>query len=176
MHARFGMLMLVAAAALSPAAQADTIVQMTLVNESGKGKSVGQMDLSDTPYGLVITPLLNGLPPGLHGFHVHENASCDAGLQDAKVVAGQAAGGRYDPKITNKHGLPWGDGHLGDLPALYVDAGGRAIYPVLAPRLKAAAPAGAGRQARNGSVKYTGLIMPIGILLALETGLPKQIL
>ena len=32
----------------------------------------------------------------------------------------------------------WGDGHLGDLPALFVDAGGSANQPVLAPRLKVA--------------------------------------
>ena len=46
------------------------------------------------------------------------------------------AGGHYDPKASGKHGLPWGDGHLGDLPALYVDPDGNATYPVLAPRLK----------------------------------------
>ncbi|MBK8892516.1 MAG: superoxide dismutase family protein [Propionivibrio sp.] len=34
--------------------------------------------------------------------------------------------------------MPWGDGHLGDLPALYVDANGAANGSVLAPRLKMA--------------------------------------
>src|SRR3546814_8064066 len=41
----------------------------------------------------------------------------------------------FDPKGTGKHGYPWGEGHLGDLPALYVDAEGSASHPVLAPRL-----------------------------------------
>lgn len=51
------------------------------------------------------------------------------------MVPGLAAGGHYDPKNTGKHGTPWGDGHLGDLPVLFVDADGRANQPVLAPRL-----------------------------------------
>ena len=52
------------------------------------------------------------------------------------MVAALAAGGHYDPGKTGRHGLPWGDGHLGDLPGLYVDATGAATTPVLAPRLK----------------------------------------
>jgi len=53
------------------------------------------------------------------------------------VPAG-AAGGHLDPQGTKRHGEPWGDGHLGDLPALYVAADGSASNPVLAPRLKLA--------------------------------------
>ena len=67
---------------------------------------------------------------------MHVNPSCDAGEKDGKMVAGLAAGGHFDPAKTEKHGLPWGDGHLGDLPALYVDMDGNATQPVLAPRLK----------------------------------------
>src|SRR5690606_37501447 len=52
------------------------------------------------------------------------------------ATAAGAAGGHYDPQNTGKHGTPWGDGHLGDLPALYVDGEGNAYQPVLAPRLK----------------------------------------
>ena len=44
--------------------------------------------------------------------------------------------------MTKQHGLPWGNGHLGDLPALYVDMHGTANNPVLAPRLKLADIAG----------------------------------
>ena len=42
------------------------------------GKTAGQITLEQTSYGLVLTPALTGLPPGLHGFHVHENPSCAA--------------------------------------------------------------------------------------------------
>lgn len=52
------------------------------------------------------------------------------------MVAAGGAGAHYDPAATNAHGAPWGEGHLGDLPALYVEANGSATQPVLAPRLK----------------------------------------
>jgi Cu-Zn family superoxide dismutase len=59
-------------------------------------------------------------------------------MKDGKATPGLAAGGHFDPAASKHHGLPWGDGHLGDLPALYVDANGAANNPVLAPRLKMA--------------------------------------
>jgi Cu-Zn family superoxide dismutase len=117
-------------------ARAELVVQMNLVDEAGVGKLVGAVTISETQYGLVFSPSLQGLPPGMHGFHVHENPSCGAGEKDGKRVPALAAGGHLDPAGTKKHGLPWGDGHLGDLPALYVDAEGNATYAVLAPRLK----------------------------------------
>jgi Cu-Zn family superoxide dismutase len=124
------------ACAFGAAAAAEIKVPMKILTESGDGAAAGAVSVSETPYGLVFTPSLAGLPPGLHGFHVHENGSCAAGQKDGKPVAGLAAGGHYDPLASKHHGLPWGDGHLGDLPALAVDAAGNASNPVLAPRLK----------------------------------------
>lgn len=121
---------------------ADTSVQMNKVDEKGVGSSVGQVSISETKYGLVFSPALKGLPPGAHGFHVHQNPSCDAQEKDGKMVPALAAGGHYDPGDTKRHDTPWGNGHLGDLPALFVDAEGNASQPVLAPRLKAADIAG----------------------------------
>jgi Cu-Zn family superoxide dismutase len=86
--------------------------------------------------GIVLIPNLSGLPPGLHGFHVHENPSCAPAEKEGKMVAGLAAGGHYDPAGTGRHEGPYGNGHLGDLPALYVDPDGKATQPVLAPRIK----------------------------------------
>ncbi len=51
------------------------------------------------------------------------------------MVPGLAAGGHYDPDNTGVHKGPYGNGHLGDLPALFVDQSGRANHPVLAPRV-----------------------------------------
>jgi len=102
-------------------AQADFTVQMNVVDDKGVGKSVGQVVISESNYGVVFTPALSGLPRGLHGFHVHANPSCEPKEQDGKMVPALAAGGHYDPNGSKHHGLPWGDGHLGDLPALYVD-------------------------------------------------------
>jgi len=109
---------------------------MNIVDEKGIGKSVGQVIISETPYGVVFSPSLAGLTQGLHGFHVHDNPSCEPKDKDGKMVPALSAGGHYDPAASKRHGLPWGDGHLGDLPALYVDIMGNASNPVLAPRLK----------------------------------------
>ena len=126
----------IALAIASGSTFADVVVPMHMVDEKGVGASVGQVTVSESRYGLVFTPALQGLSPGIHGFHVHQNPSCEPAEKDGKMVAAGAAGGHYDPAATNAHGAPWGDGHLGDLPALYVDANGSATQPVLAPRLK----------------------------------------
>lgn len=112
------------------------VVPMNLVDEKGVGASAGQVTISESKYGLVFTPSLQGLLPGIHGFHLHQNASCEPKEKDGKMVAAGAAGGHYDPATTNVHGAPWGDGHLGDLPPLYVEANGAVNQAVLAPRLK----------------------------------------
>ena len=54
------------------------------------------------------------------------------------MVPALAAGGHLDPKETNRHREPWGDGHLGDLPPLYMTTDGTAVNPVHGPRLKLA--------------------------------------
>ncbi len=128
----------IAALMLGTAARADIVVPMNLVDASGNAGAAGQIVVSESPHGLVFSPALTGLPPGLHGFHVHENPSCEAREQAGKRVPAAAAGGHYDPAGSKRHGPPWGDGHLGDLPALFVDAAGSANQPVLAPRLKLA--------------------------------------
>lgn len=101
---------------------------MYLTAESGKGKFIGTVNFKDTEYGMLITPHLKNLSPGIHGFHIHQNPDCSK--------HGLAAGGHYDPGHTGKHLGPYRRGHLGDLPALYVDKEGRARLPILAPRLK----------------------------------------
>ena len=122
--------------AIPLAAAADIVVPMNLVDENGIGNAVGQVTISESKYGLVFTPALNGLAPGLHGFHVHQNPDCGPKEKDGKMLPALAAGGHYDPGKTNRHGTPWGDGHLGDLPPLFVDANGNVTQPMLAPRLK----------------------------------------
>jgi superoxide dismutase, Cu-Zn family len=114
----------------------DMVVQMNLLNDQGIGKSIGTVTIKDTQYGLLLVPQLTDLTPGLHGFHVHQNPDCAAVMKDNKPMVGMAAGGHYDPARTGKHEGPYGQGHLGDLPALYVGNDGKATLPILAPRLK----------------------------------------
>lgn len=54
--------------------------------------------VSETPYGLLFTPNLKSLPVGVHGFHVHENGSCEVGVKDGAKVAALGAVGHLDPK------------------------------------------------------------------------------
>ena len=128
--------------AVSAVAHAAT-VNLNFIDAKGVTANAGTVQLEDTPYGLLLTPQLSGLPAGTHGFHVHEKASCDAAMVDGKMVAGAAAGGHWDPEKTAAHLGPYTDkGHKGDLPALYADANGTVTQPVLAPRLKIADLAG----------------------------------
>jgi len=114
----------------------DVSVAMSAIAADGSTRPIGTITLHDGPYGIVLTPDLNGLSPGLHGFHVHAGSDCGPAPKDGQMVAGLAAGGHFDPSNSGVHQGPYGAGHLGDLPALYVDASGRADHPVLAPRLK----------------------------------------
>ena len=147
---------------LSVPAYAETVVTLNVVDEKGVGAEIGKVTIADSRYGLVFTPALQGLAPGLHGFHVHQNPSCQPGEKDGKTIAAGAAGGHYDPAGTNRHGEPWGDGHLGDLPPLYVDANGSATQPVLAPRLKAADVAGRSLMVHAGGDNHADHPAPLG--------------
>ena len=108
-------------------------VTISAVDAKGSNAVLGTVVVSESKFGLVFTPMLKGLAPGLHGFHLHENPSCAAGAKDGVPAAAMSAGGHYDPQMSKKHGTPWGDGHLGDLPPLYVDAQGIAQQAVELP-------------------------------------------
>lgn len=146
----------------SAGAVADTVVQMQWVDAKGVGASLGQVTISESQYGLVFTPELHGLTPGLHGFHLHQNPSCDPKEKEGQMVAALAAGGHFDPENTNRHGMPWGDGHLGDLPPLFVDMNGSATQPVLAPRLKPADLSGHALMVHAGGDNHADAPAPLG--------------
>jgi len=137
-------------------------VPMNLLTDQGKVQSIGTVTVKDTQYGLLLIPDLTDLTPGLHGFHVHQNPDCAAGMKDNKPMAGMAAGGHYDPAGTGKHEGPYGQGHLGDLPALYVGADGKATLPVLAPRLKTADLKGRALMIHAGGDNYSDAPAALG--------------
>ncbi|MHA6494529.1 superoxide dismutase [Cu-Zn] SodC [Pseudomonas borbori] len=110
--------------------------QLHSVSADGQGAAIGSVSIEQSAHGLIFTPQLQGLEPGVHGFHLHANPSCAPAEKDGKPTAAAGAGGHWDPKKTNKHDTPWGEGHLGDLPALLVTEDGKASQPVLAPRIK----------------------------------------
>lgn len=115
----------------------EATAEIHAIDEKGTGASLGHIAVREVPEGIQLTPDLHGLPPGQHGLHLHENASCEPGEKDGKVQAGLAAGSHYDPDKTGKHLGPEGQGHKGDLPMLMVSPEGNAKTSVTATRLRA---------------------------------------
>jgi superoxide dismutase, Cu-Zn family len=149
--------------AVAGVAHADYKVDMNSVSAKGVGASLGSVALAAAPSGgVTFTPSLKGLPPGQHGFHVHENMNCGPQEKDGKPVSGGAAGGHWDPDHAGKHGSPTGGGHRGDLPALEVGADGSATKPVTAPRLKLADLAGKSLMIHAGGDNYSDTPKPVG--------------
>lgn len=92
--------------------------------------AIGTGTLIETPHGLLIQAKLTGLPPGPHGFHIHEVGTCDGGDNF------KSAGGHYAPNA-NKHGYMSDNGpHAGDLPNQTVAADGSMLVEVFAPDLR----------------------------------------
>ena len=118
--------------AFDPKAGKHLVVTMEQLSEKGN-TVVGEVVAIETNYGVALFPNLKGLEGGAHGFHVHQNADCGANEKGL----GMKAGGHWDPSDAKKHSFAWdNNGHKGDLPALFVDAEGNAVYPVLAPKIK----------------------------------------
>lgn len=84
-----------------------------------EGREVGQAELVQTPnQGVLIRLAVEGLEPGVHGFHIHETGQCDA-------PDFSGAGGHYAPR-GHAHGVLHEEGsHAGDLLNLVVPPGGR---------------------------------------------------
>ena len=140
----------------------ELVVSMNVANASGTGASLGAVRIVETRYGLTFYPTLTGLEPGLHGFHVHEKPSCAPLTRDGTAIAALGAGGHLDPAETNRHTEPWADGHLGDLPALYVAQDGSATNPVLAPRLKLSDVASRSLMVHAGGDNHSDHPAPLG--------------
>ncbi len=139
----------------SAAYSASLTVPMYEASPDGVGKSIGVVNITETRQGLVFKPQLTDLPPGAHGFHIHEHPFCDD--------AAMAAGGHWDPKATNRHAGPHGDGHLGDLPKLHVDSKGRANMLLKAPRIKSLHEvSGHALMVHEGGDNYNDKPLPLG--------------
>lgn len=139
-----------------------SFVRIYEIDQSGLGQEIGIVNLKDTEYGLLLSPRIFGLSPGLHGFHVHQNPSCQAAPQEGKLVPGLTAGGHYDPEGTGVHLGPYANGHLGDLPALYASESGESVLPILAPRLKVSDLRGRSLIVHAGGDNYSDFPKPLG--------------
>jgi Cu-Zn family superoxide dismutase len=102
-----GPALLLATALPSPAAA-------ELANASLKdsaGTAIGDVDLVQTPGGVLLKVSIKGVPAGEHAFHIHEVGKCEPPFT--------SAGGHFNPG-QHKHGLLAGAGHAGDMPNLHV--------------------------------------------------------
>lgn len=88
------------------------------------GQLVTTLTLSDAGHGIVITGTLDGVDPGLHGFHLHEVGVCDPPFE--------TAGGHFN-STGKEHGILNPDGHhLGDLPSIFMPEEGEGAIQIFA--------------------------------------------
>lgn len=137
-------------------------VAMFKIDANGIGPEIGTLMFQDTRKGLRIEAALGGLPPGEHGFHIHEKPDCGPGEKDGKKQAGLAAGSHLDPAATGKHLGPEGPGHRGDLPVLKVDANGNATETMFVLRLGVNDLRGHALMIHEGGDNYSDMPKPLG--------------
>ena len=114
MFGRSGLISGLAFSMICLASSATQAASAKMVDKNGK--SVGSVNLTETPHGVLVKAELHGLPPGGHGFHIHEIGSCTPDFA--------AAGGHFNPDGKG-HGVTQKDGmHAGDMPNIYVASDG----------------------------------------------------
>jgi superoxide dismutase, Cu-Zn family len=93
---------------------------------NSQGQLVGIATLTEGANGVTIMAHVQNLPPGYHGFHIHEMGQCQT--PDFK-----SAGEHFNPQGT-EHGLADPKGpHAGDLPNLLVAPDGVGMIVTQAP-------------------------------------------
>ena len=82
-----------------------------------EGEEIGNVGFWELEQGVRLFAQAEGLPSGIHAFHIHENGQCEG-------PDFQSAGGHYNP-TGNQHGWNNPEGpHAGDLPNVHVAEGG----------------------------------------------------
>lgn len=105
----------------TPPTTAEAIMKPTQGNTTS-----GVVSFSQDGDKIVVDARIQGLSPGLHGFHIHEKGDCSA--PDA-----MSAGGHFNPAGT-KHGAPSNaEHHGGDFGNLTADAAGTATLSIAIP-------------------------------------------
>lgn len=95
--------------------------------KDASGKDVGEVQLLQTPHGVLIKLAVKGLPPGQHAFHVHAVGKCEPPFT--------SAGGHFNP-AGKKHGMEAAEGsHAGDMPNLFIPASGELTVEIANPMI-----------------------------------------
>jgi superoxide dismutase, Cu-Zn family len=90
----------------------------------------GQVTLVETPAGLKMQGQFVNIPPGMHGFHIHEGSSC--------ADEGKAAGGHFNPrKVAHGHlpSMGFEKAHAGDFGNLQASVTGASAWSLELPGL-----------------------------------------
>jgi superoxide dismutase, Cu-Zn family len=146
-----------------PAAAADLVAKIYKATPDGAGEALGTITVSSVDDGAAFRLDLHGLPPGAHGFHVHEDGNCGPTLLNGGRVPAGAAGGHFDPDHVGAHAGPHGVGHLGDLPVLLVAADGTAKQTLTAPHIaNAGTLRGHALVIHSGGDNYSDSPLPLG--------------
>lgn len=86
----------------------DTTAGITAPVRDGSGAELGFLTLTEADGGITLAGRLAGLPPGVHGIHLHTTGRCDA-------PTFESAGDHWNPTDAS-HGTKAPKGpHLGDL-------------------------------------------------------------
>ena len=116
---------ILAFSAIQGAAAANVTAQAKLAPTSGS-KTSGLVTFEQTADGVHVKARVEGLTPGLHGFHIHEKGDCSA--PDAS-----SAGGHFNP-TSAPHGDPaHASKHSGDFGNIKADDKGVATLDVTVP-------------------------------------------
>ena len=104
------------------AAQGKAVIKGTALDS----KISGDVTLTEENGGLTVEVKVANVPPGKHGFHIHENGSCED--------MGKAAGGHFNPDGVMHGNMPK-DGHMkahaGDMGNIEVGADGTGTLKAL---------------------------------------------
>jgi superoxide dismutase, Cu-Zn family len=116
------------AAACVPMAPPDVPVSTVNLVSSG-GAVLGTVRVFSEPTGLMLRVDAAGLPPGVHGVHLHSVGRCDP-------PGFTSAGPHWNP-TSRKHGHRNPQGfHMGDLGNLGVGADGKLVAGLLVPQAR----------------------------------------
>jgi Cu-Zn family superoxide dismutase len=97
--------------------------QATAEMKSTDGEILGTVTLTETPHGVLLFADFKRIPPGSHGFHIHEKGACSPDFK--------AAGGHFNP-AGKGHGINHPKGsHGGDMLNIYAAADGSVKAEVL---------------------------------------------
>lgn len=125
-----------ASMAAAPMAAVPTTPVATARLTTPAGQAAGTVTFSPQGNAVELAVEVQGLKPGVHGFHIHANGACAPGADPAagRIVDFGAAGGHFDPGHSRNHGRPGDDkaiAHAGELPALQAGSDGRATLRYL---------------------------------------------